>query len=134
MTNNAVLVLGVQQSDSDTHIHSSILSQILFPFKLLHNIEQSFLCYTVSLCWISTLNIHFKFWLLVPFGHITYKYFLPFCDLSLHFVDGFFVVQQLLSLSRSHLFIFVFISITPGDKLKKILLLFVREYSANVFR
>ena len=32
-----------------------------------------------------------------------------------------FAVQKLLSLSRSHLFIFVFISIILGDRLKKIL-------------
>ena len=31
--------------------------QILFPFNLLHNIEQSSLCYTVDPCWLSTLNI-----------------------------------------------------------------------------
>ena len=39
MINNAVLVLGVQQSDSFIHIHVSILFQILFPFKLLQNIK-----------------------------------------------------------------------------------------------
>ena len=33
-----------------------------------------------------------------------------------------FAVQKLLSLSRSHLFIFVFISIILGDRSKKILL------------
>ena len=41
------LVLGVQQSDSVTHIHVSILFQILFPIRLLQNIEQNFLRYTV---------------------------------------------------------------------------------------
>ena len=35
----------------------SILFQILFPFRLLHNTEQSSLCYTVSPCWLSILNI-----------------------------------------------------------------------------
>ena len=34
-------VLGVKQSDSFIHIHISILFQILFPFRLLQNIEQS---------------------------------------------------------------------------------------------
>ena len=38
-----------------------------------------------------------------------------------------FAVKKLLSLSRSHLFIFVFISIVLGDKLKKILLWFMSE-------
>ena len=41
MINNVVLVSGVQQSDSVIHIHVSILFQILFPFRLLQNIEQS---------------------------------------------------------------------------------------------
>ena len=48
MINNVVLVSGVQQSESVIHIHVSILFQILFPFGLLHNIEQSSLCYTVG--------------------------------------------------------------------------------------
>ena len=52
-----MLVSGVQQSDSVTHIHVSILFQILFPFSLLQNIEQSSLCYTVGLCWLSILDI-----------------------------------------------------------------------------
>ena len=57
MTNNVVIVSGVQQSDSVMHIHLSILFPILFPFTLLHNIEQSSLCYTVGPCWLSILNI-----------------------------------------------------------------------------
>ena len=48
MINNVVLVLGVQQSDSVIHIHVSILFQIIFPFRLLQNIEQHSLCYTVG--------------------------------------------------------------------------------------
>ena len=47
MINNVVLVSAVQQSDSVIHIHVSILFQILFPFRLLQNIEQSSLCYIV---------------------------------------------------------------------------------------
>ena len=31
--------------------------QILFPFRLLHNIEQRSLCYTVGPYWLSILNI-----------------------------------------------------------------------------
>ena len=57
MINNVVLVSGVQQSESVIHIHVSILFQILFPFRLLHSIEQSSLCYTVGPCWLSILNI-----------------------------------------------------------------------------
>ena len=48
MINNVVLVSGVQQSDSVIRIHVSILFQILFPFRLLQNIEQHSLCYTVG--------------------------------------------------------------------------------------
>ena len=57
MINNVVLVSGVQQSDSVIHIHVSFLFQVLFPFRLLQNIEQSSLCYTVGPCWLSILNI-----------------------------------------------------------------------------
>ena len=45
----------------------------------------------------------------------------------------FFAVQNVLSLIRFHLFIFVFISITIEDGSKKILLQFVKECSAFVF-
>ena len=48
MIYNVVLVSGVQQSDSIIHIYVTILFQVLFPFQLLPNIEQSSLCYTVQ--------------------------------------------------------------------------------------
>ena len=51
---NVVLFSSVQQSDSVIHIHESILLQITFPFRLLHNIEQSSLCNTTGLCCFST--------------------------------------------------------------------------------
>ena len=57
MINDVVSVSGVQQSDSVTHIHVSIPFHILFPFRLLQNIEQSPLCYTIGPCWLSVLNI-----------------------------------------------------------------------------
>ena len=41
LINNVVSVSGVQQSDSVLHVHISILFQILFPFRLLHNTEQN---------------------------------------------------------------------------------------------
>ena len=41
LINKAVLVSGVQQSDLVIHIRVSILFQVLYPFTLLHNIEQS---------------------------------------------------------------------------------------------
>ena len=52
-----VLVSGVQQRDSVVHIHVSILFQILFPFRLLQNIEQNSLCYAVGPYWLSILYI-----------------------------------------------------------------------------
>ena len=64
MINNVVLVSDVQQSDSVIHMHVSILLQILFPFRLLENIEQSSLCYKVGPCWLSVLNIA----VILPFG------------------------------------------------------------------
>ena len=57
MINSAVMVSDVQQSDSVIHLHVSILFQILFSFRLLHNTERSSLCYTVGSCWLSILNI-----------------------------------------------------------------------------
>ena len=56
MINNVVLVSGVQQSDSVIHIHVTILFKILFPFRLLQNIEQSSLYYTVGPGWLSILS------------------------------------------------------------------------------
>ena len=44
-----------------------------------------------------------------------------------------FIVKKLLSLIRSHLFIFVFISITLGGESKRILLRFMSTCSAYVF-
>ena len=54
---NDVLVTGVQQSDSVIPIQVAFLFQILFPFKLLKNIETSSLCYRVDPCWLSISNI-----------------------------------------------------------------------------
>ena len=57
MINNAVLLSVVQKSDSVAHTLVSILFQNLFPFRLLHNIEQSSLHSTVCPCWLSILSI-----------------------------------------------------------------------------
>ena len=60
LINNVVLASGIQESDSviqesDSVIytHVSILFQILFPFRLLQNIEQSSLCSAVGPCWFT---------------------------------------------------------------------------------
>ena len=54
--NNDVSASGTQQSDSNIHTRVPILFQILFPFRLLNNIEQSSLSYTIGPCWLSFLN------------------------------------------------------------------------------
>ena len=51
----------------------------------------------------------------VYFGHTSCKYFPPFCRLSFHFVDGFLCCAKLLSLIRSHLLIFAFVTLAGGD-------------------
>ena len=73
LIDNVVLVSGVQQSGSVIHIHVSLLFQIVFHFRLLQNIGQSSLCYTVDLCWLSIFNIPYDekdifFWVLVLEG------------------------------------------------------------------
>ena len=52
-----MLVSGIQQSDSVIHICISFLFQILFPFRLLQDIEYSSLCYTVGPYGLSILYI-----------------------------------------------------------------------------
>ena len=56
-------------------------------------------------------------------GHVFCKYFLPFCGLSFHFVYDFLDCAEAFEFSWvSFFFIFVFISITLEDRLKKMLL------------
>ena len=64
MINNVVTVSGEQWRDSAVHSHVSVFPPTPLPCRLLHNIEQSCLCYTVSPCWFSILNIavYTKFW------------------------------------------------------------------------
>ena len=56
---SVVLVSGVHFCDSVVHmcINIYILFQILFPYRLLQNIEYSSLCYIVGSCWLSILYI-----------------------------------------------------------------------------
>ena len=57
--NNVVVVSGGQQRNSAIHVHVSILHQTPLLSRLLHNTEQSSLCYTVGPCWLSILLILF---------------------------------------------------------------------------
>ena len=52
-----MIVSSIQQTDSVMHILKSILFQVLSPFRLLKNLEQSSPCYTVGPCCLSVLNI-----------------------------------------------------------------------------
>ena len=58
--NNVILISGVQQSDSGMHTRVSILFQILFPIRLLQNIKQSSLCYTVGISGVRTWEAVYK--------------------------------------------------------------------------
>ena len=70
-----------------------------------------------------------------PLSVVSYvNFFLPFCRLSFHFIYGFLCYAKLLSLIRSHFFIFVFVSISLGDGLKKdIATICVKECLVCVF-
>ena len=52
-----MLVSGIEKNGSVMHIHVSILSQILVAFMLLHNIEQSSLCFAEGPYCLSILNV-----------------------------------------------------------------------------
>ena len=55
--NNAVTVAGGQQRNSAIHIHVSILPHAPLSSRLPHNIEQTFMFFSVGSCWLSILNI-----------------------------------------------------------------------------
>ena len=77
----------------------------------------------VLCCWV----IWAVFWKLSLVSHMNCKYFLPFCMFLFEFFMVSFAVQKLVNLIRSHLFIFVFISIALGDWPKKTLVQFMSE-------
>ena len=56
LANNVVIVSGEQRRDSAIYMHVSTLPQTSSS-RLTQNIEQSSMCYTVGLCWLSILNI-----------------------------------------------------------------------------
>ena len=51
------IISSEQQRDSAIHICVSILPQNPLPSRLPHNTEQSSMCCTIGLCWLSILNI-----------------------------------------------------------------------------
>ena len=69
-----------------------------------------------------------------PLTVISLQIFLLFSRFLFVLLMVSFVVQKLLSLIRSHLFIFAFISFALGDRSKKnIATIYVKECSASVF-
>ena len=76
------------------------LQKCLFRISARFWIEFFDFCYRVA--WVVCI-----FCKLSPFSHIICKYFLLFCRLSFHFVYISFVMQKILSLSRSHFFVSV---------------------------
>ena len=66
-------------------------------------------------------------------SHFLCKYFLPFHGLPFGLFMIFFAVQKLLSLIRSHLFVFVFIFIILGGGSKKILLQLMKKSVLLIF-
>ena len=75
IVNNVALVSGVQSSDSVIHIHVSTLLQILFPFRLLQNIEQRDLVnlsnsyHSFLITYLFLKNILIYFWLHIGAMH-----------------------------------------------------------------
>ena len=51
------IISSEQQRDSAIHICVSILPQNPLPSRLPHTTEQSSMCCTIGLCWLSILNI-----------------------------------------------------------------------------
>ena len=79
MINDVVIVSRTQQSGSVIYIHISFLFQILSPFRLLHNTEQSSLCYTVGPCYplrFIYLNCHMTIYYFIFKIYFNFIYFL----------------------------------------------------------
>ena len=83
-----MLLSSVQQSGSVLYKYRFryILFQILFPSRLLQNIEYNFLCFTIGPCWLSIL-------------YIVCDLFIPLVKLADGYTDDFLI--HLYSVSSS---------------------------------
>ena len=68
-----------------------------------------------------------------PISYSICKYFLSFSQLSFILLMPSFAVQKLLSLIRSHLFAFAFVSFALGDISEKIFLWFMSKSVLPMF-
>ena len=93
-----------------------------------------FFYWVVYLFWYWAAWVVCKFWRLIPCQshHLQTCFSHSVCCVFI-FCVFFFAVQKLLSLMRSHLFIFGFISITLKDRLKKKLLWFMSKCVLPMF-
>ena len=107
-------------------ILTSIIIALICISLIISNVDHFFPCafWPLSMCSLERClfrsSAHFSigiciFWRLISCQCYYLQNFPLFYRLSFHFFNGSFTVQKLLSLTRSHLFIFVFISITLGD-------------------
>ena len=145
MFSSTMFVIRVLLGDRQSVIH--YLIEVLIGISwMISNVEHLFLS-LLTIC-ISSLEKHLfsssaqfflKFffswmlscmsclcWILNLYQSIICKYLLRFKRLPSFLLMVFFAVQKLFSLIRSHLFIFVFISIALGDELKKTFLWFIK--------
>ena len=103
---------------------------------LWRNVYLSSACFSIGLFVFSLLSLYE---LVVYFGDkaliscMICKYFLLFNRLSFHLFMVSFAVQKLVSLIKSHLFLFAFISIALGDRPKKTLVRFMSENVLPMF-
>ena len=81
---------------------------------------------------IELYELFFLFLRLIPCWSLDLQIFSPILQVIFLFMVSF-AVQKLLSLIRSHLFIFVFMSITLGGRSKKILLWFMSKSVLPMF-
>ena len=91
LINNVVLVLGIKQSDSVTHI--SILFQTLSPYRFVHNTEYNPLCFIVCFIYSSVYmlipNSNLYIYLIFPpfpFCIYTYLLFIRFFSLRDYYI------------------------------------------------
>lgn len=87
----------------------------VYTFKLFHNIFR-FLhilssCSEISVHWFLLFIIEHDQFLI---SYVICKHFLPFCGLSLHFLDGVFRAQKFLILMKWHVY---YLNLTAGEGL-----------------